>query len=115
MPLCKQTLLHLSGAFDINGDSTPAAAASGIACWSSVPLTLEVSRFPESELHGPDSESEFGRSRPGVGVTFFRNWLPYRAVPIPLKELQGVWSNPLFSRNRPESESHFSGIGSPLV
>ena len=64
MRLCKQTLLHLSGAFDINGDSTPAAAASGIACWSSVPLTLEVSRFPESELHGPDCESEFGRIAP---------------------------------------------------
>ena len=76
---------------------------------------LEVSRFPESELHGPDSESEFGRSRPGVGVAFFRNWLTYRAVPIPLKELQGVWSNSLFRRNHPESESHFWGIGSPLL
>ena len=77
-------------------------------------LPLEVSRFPESELHGPDSESEFCRSRPGVRVAFFRNRLTYRAVSIPLKELQGVWSNPLFRRNRPESESHFSGIGSPI-
>ena len=36
-----------------------------------------MSRFPESELHGPDSESEFGRSRPGVGVAFLRNWLTF--------------------------------------
>ena len=44
-------------------------------------LQVEVSRFPETELHGPDSESEFGRSCPGVGVALLRNQLTYRAVP----------------------------------
>ena len=64
-------------------------------------FALEVSRFPDSELHGPDSESEIGRSRPGVGVAFFRNRLTYRAVPIPFKGIARSLVKSSFSQESP--------------
>ena len=62
---------------------------------------LEVSRFPESELHGPDSKSEFGRSCPGVRVAFSRNRLTYRAVPIPLRGIARSLVKSTFSQESP--------------
>ena len=77
-----------------------------------VRISLEVSRFLESNLNGVGSDSHFDWKCPGIGLPFLRNRLTYSLNGIPWSCL---CSDSYLPRIAPELELRFWRSGSPLI